>query len=59
MFQLGQVVICYVMDVSKTEDSFYSVTVSLDPTKVQGSVLTKQVLVSWRKNGYMLEPTSM
>ena len=41
------------MDVSKTEDSFYSVSVSLDPTKVLGSVLTKQVLVSWRKHGYM------
>ena len=53
MFKLGQVVICCVTDVSKTEDSFYSVTVSLDPAKVQGSVLSKQVLIKWKKNGYM------
>ena len=53
MFKLGQVVICSVMDITKTEDSFYNVTVSLDPTKVQGSILSKQVLIRWKKNGYM------
>ena len=53
MFKLGQVVICCIIDIAKTEDSFYNVTVSLDPTKVQGSVLSKQVLIRWKKNGYM------
>ena len=53
MFKVGQVIICSVTDISKTEDSFYSVTVSLDPTLTQGNVLTRKILVDWKKNGHM------
>ena len=53
MFKVGQVVICCVTDISKNDESFYQITVSLDPTKTQGSILTKKILVDWKKSGHM------
>ena len=52
MFELGQVVICSVTDITKVDDSYYQITVSLDPSLTQGSILTKQVLLDWSKNNH-------